>query len=118
MTRQSSRLALKASILLLCLGMTASAYAQSARQTQRIVSVVEDAGNQFVLINTSQLVPLSAPTVTYLPVDGGETVMIVDFHGLAFPQPPKVFFSPCAPAPCLGSQTSAVEAQQSPGRVA
>jgi N-acetylmuramoyl-L-alanine amidase len=84
--------AVKALTLMIMVCIVQAAHAQLPPQQQSVLSVVEDAAGQFLLFNTSQLSPLSAPNVQYLPGREGETIMVLDFQGLAWNQPSKYIF--------------------------
>src|SRR5207253_6494924 len=78
-------------LVLICNSVT-PVFAQPVADKHRVLSVVEDAGGQFVMFNTSQLTPLAAPRMQYVPGAYGETVMALDFYGLSWVQPPRLIF--------------------------
>lgn len=89
MTRRLGRVVAKVLILFLCLGQQLPGYCQSAAEFNQVVSVVEDASGNLVLINTSKKTHIAAPVVQYLPGSDVGTVLVADFPGLLWREPSR-----------------------------
>src|SRR5271154_4723203 len=92
MSRLLSRLALGILILILWLPHPDPANAQQTDENNRVVSVVEDSADKFLLLNTAAVKPLPPPTIQYLPGADRGTILVADFPGLIWDRPVQVFF--------------------------
>ena len=91
MSRQSRLLSGFLTPIVVATICVSGALSQSAWEKNKIVSCQEDSDAHSLLLTTAKRVALPTPNVSYLPGDDGETIMVVDFAGLVWNLPPRVF---------------------------
>ncbi len=91
MIRLASRLAPGILTLILWLSANPSAYSQQLNDSNRVVSVVEDSADKFLLLSTAALKPLPPPNIRYLPGNDADTILIADFPGVVCEHPARLF---------------------------
>jgi len=90
MSRQSRLLVGFLSQIVITTICTSSALSQSAFETNKVVACQADSEAHSLLLSTSKRSTLPAPSVSYLPGDDGEFIMVADFSGLVWSLPTRI----------------------------
>jgi N-acetylmuramoyl-L-alanine amidase len=90
MSRQSRLLVGFLSQIVITTICTSGALSQAAWETNKVVACQADGDAHSLLLSTSKRTALPAPSVSYLPGDDGEFIMVADFSGLVWNLPTRV----------------------------
>ncbi|MDR3617472.1 MAG: N-acetylmuramoyl-L-alanine amidase [Candidatus Obscuribacterales bacterium] len=90
MSRQSRLLVGFLSQIVITTICTSGALSQAAWETNKVVACQADGETHSLLLSTAKRTALPAPSVSYLPGDDGEFIMVADFSGLVWSLPTRV----------------------------
>jgi N-acetylmuramoyl-L-alanine amidase len=90
MSRQSRLLVGFLSQIVIATICTSGALSQAAWETNKVVACQADGEAHNLLLSTAKRTALPAPSVSYLPGDDGEFIMVADFSGLVWSLPTRV----------------------------